>query len=253
MRDFVAYHSTDKWGRWFPTARRFRFWSGKSPGFLRQAVGANVWTFVSTRDAKGNLAYHFAGVFTPSEVRAGRNGHWIAGNGEAFKVPPDVTDRPGFRQLLRQQGNFRFGFSRLRNHALVKALRRLRVRPPHALEHGGRQPPAPARYQEGEARQVTSDAYERNRQARSQCIGRYGCRCVVCGFDFLAVYGELGRGFIHVHHLKAPSEIRNKHKVDPVRDLRPVCPNCHAMIHAGKDMLSVAALKALVGRHAGHS
>jgi 5-methylcytosine-specific restriction protein A len=34
-----------------------------------------------------------------------------------------------------------------------------------------------------------------------------------------------------VHHLKSLAEIGAEYELDPVRDLRPVCPNCHAMIH----------------------
>jgi predicted HNH restriction endonuclease len=53
----------------------------------------------------------------------------------------------------------------------------------------------------------------------------------MCGFKVAQTYGEVGEGFIHVHHLKPLSEIGSKYKVDPIQDLRPVCPNCHAMIH----------------------
>lgn len=96
---------------------------------------------------------------------------------------------------------------------------------------------------EGASRQVTLNIYERNLDARQQCIAHHGCRCMVCGFDFAAVYGELGRGFIHVHHLKPLSEIREEYEVDPVVDLRPVCPNCHAMLHRGTEMIGIDDLR----------
>jgi len=67
--------------------------------------------------------------------------------------------------------------------------------------------------------------------ARQQCIEHYGSRCSVCDFDFEQVFGERGRGFIHVHHLKPLSEIQDEYEIDPIQDLRPICPNCHAMIH----------------------
>src|SRR5262249_21444733 len=60
---------------------------------------------------------------------------------------------------------------------------------------------------EGAKYQVTVNAFERNPIARSRCIRHYGPTCVVCGFDFGAVYGPLADGFIHVHHLKPLSEI----------------------------------------------
>ena len=49
----------------------------------------------------------------------------------------------------------------------------------------------------------------------------------MCGFDLVSRYGELGDGYIHVHHLKELSSLRRSYQVDPIKDLRPVCPNCH--------------------------
>ena len=34
-----------------------------------------------------------------------------------------------------------------------------------------------------------------------------------------------------MHHLLPLSEIKISYVVDPKEDLRPVCPNCHAVIH----------------------
>jgi 5-methylcytosine-specific restriction enzyme A len=60
---------------------------------------------------------------------------------------------------------------------------------------------------EGQKKQITSNSYERNPEARRRCVDHYGYRCTVCDFDFQTKYGDLGRDFIHVHHLKAVSEI----------------------------------------------
>ncbi|WP_175752305.1 HNH endonuclease [Burkholderia anthina] len=70
--------------------------------------------------------------------------------------------------------------------------------------------------------------------------------CVVCAFDFGTKYGALGEGFIHVHHLRPLSQIKEEHEVDPIADLRPVCPNCHAMLHRGSRVLTVEELKQLI-------
>ena len=69
--------------------------------------------------------------------------------------------------------------------------------------------------------------------ARKKCIEHYGAKCAVsnCGFDFEKLYGDIGKGFIHVHHLTQLSDIGQGYEVDPIKDLRPVCPNCHAMLH----------------------
>ena len=53
----------------------------------------------------------------------------------------------------------------------------------------------------------------------------------MCGFNFEQTYGEIGEGYIHVHHIKPLSEIQEGYEVDPINDLLPVCPNCHAMLH----------------------
>lgn len=93
--------------------------------------------------------------------------------------------------------------------------------------------PTEQTYIEGAVQQVLVNAYERDTAARKACILHHGCACVVCGFDFAQYYGPLGEGFIHVHHIEPLSEVAGAHEVDPVRDLIPVCPNCHAMLHRG--------------------
>jgi predicted HNH restriction endonuclease len=99
---------------------------------------------------------------------------------------------------------------------------------------------------EGAVRQITVNAYERNPEAKKQCLQYYGTTCLVCGFSFGAVYGPLADGFIHVHHVKPLSEIGQEYEVDPVADLRPVCPNCHALIHLGGECRSIEDVRRLV-------
>lgn len=94
-------------------------------------------------------------------------------------------------------------------------------------------------FPEGAVREVTVNAYERSPEARDRCIAHHGTSCVICGFDFGRVYGTVVEGFIHVHHLKPLSEIGKEYRVDPVKDLRPVCPNCHAVLHAQKPAFSI--------------
>lgn len=104
----------------------------------------------------------------------------------------------------------------------------------------------PARFFEGATRQISVNIYERNPAARRQCIEKYGCRCSVCDFDFEQAFGDLGRGFIHVHHLKPLSEIQEEYEIDPIADLRPICPNCHAMVHQDTEMMSIKDLRKLI-------
>jgi 5-methylcytosine-specific restriction enzyme A len=99
---------------------------------------------------------------------------------------------------------------------------------------------------EGALVQVTSNKYERNPHARKICINHFGAKCSVCGFDFSETYGSIGKDYIHVHHLNPISEIGKEYKLNPTKDLRPVCPNCHAMIHKTKPAMELDELKRLI-------
>lgn len=97
---------------------------------------------------------------------------------------------------------------------------------------------------EGAVRQITVNAYERNPEARRQCIAAYGSSCCICGFTFGEVYGAEADGYIHVHHVRPLSEIAGDYIVDPVKDLRPVCPNCHAALHRRTPAFSIEEVRA---------
>ena len=98
-------------------------------------------------------------------------------------------------------------------------------------------------YPEGTASQVTLTKYERNPFARKKCIEHYGLSCVVCEFNFEKTYGQIGKDFIHVHHLKQISTAGQPYDVDPIKDLRPVCPNCHSIIHKRKIAFTIDEIK----------
>ncbi len=98
-------------------------------------------------------------------------------------------------------------------------------------------------YAEGKTKKVLVNNYERNQLARKKCIEHFGITCQICGFNFQDNYGELGKDFIHVHHLVDISSIGNEYSVNPVKDLIPVCPNCHAMLHKRKPAYSIEELK----------
>jgi len=99
---------------------------------------------------------------------------------------------------------------------------------------------------EGAKKKTIVNSYERNPQARKICIKEYGYKCTICKFDFEKVYGEIGRDFIHVHHLKPLSEINEEYRIDPFQDLRPVCPNCHAMLHKNIPAYSIEEIQNLI-------
>jgi len=99
---------------------------------------------------------------------------------------------------------------------------------------------------EGAVSRVLVNAYERNPEARRRCIKAHGTECCICRFSFGVVYGEVAEGYIHVHHLRPLSEIEGEYLVDPVADLRPVCPNCHAVIHRRIPAFSIEEARAFL-------
>ncbi|MDI1238648.1 MAG: HNH endonuclease [Polaromonas sp.] len=89
-------------------------------------------------------------------------------------------------------------------------------------------------YFEGATTSVVVNKYERDPKARKACIDHFGAKCRVCDMTFKEKYGaKLGGEFIHVHHVVPLSSIKKTYKVNPLKDLVPVCPNCHAMLHNG--------------------
>jgi 5-methylcytosine-specific restriction enzyme A len=84
---------------------------------------------------------------------------------------------------------------------------------------------------EGGTRHSQATRYERSPVNRAACIEHFGAKCIVCGFDFLEVYGSLGRGFIEVHHIEQVSAMSVRARLDPRKDLVPLCSNCHSMVH----------------------
>jgi 5-methylcytosine-specific restriction protein A len=101
-------------------------------------------------------------------------------------------------------------------------------------------------YKEGKAKDIVQTRYERNPEARKRCLIHYGYSCEVCLFNFEKHFGEIGKEFIHVHHINQISEIGKEYKVDPIKDLIPVCPNCHAMIHSKRPAFSIEEIKEIL-------
>jgi hypothetical protein len=110
------------------------------------------------------------------------------------------------------------------NPSYVSGMAARRVRyPDQALGEGV--------YEEGSVIRVLVNRFERDDRAREACVAKHGLNCSVCDVKLAHRYGPLMEGFIHVHHTKPLSSARGKRRVDPVRDLRPICPNCHAFVH----------------------
>ncbi len=101
----------------------------------------------------------------------------------------------------------------------------------------------PKKYIEGASKTVWVNTYERNPVARANCIEHHGYKCTVCSFSFNKFYGTIGEKYIHIHHIVPLSEIKKEYILNPIKDLVPVCPNCHAIIHKTRPALTVEQLK----------
>ena len=99
---------------------------------------------------------------------------------------------------------------------------------------------------EGAKSTICVNRYERDPKARSQCVKIHGLDCKVCGVNFEEIYGWIGKHYIHVHQLIPIASISESYQIDPLKDLVPVCPNCHAMLHERNPPFTVDELKALM-------
>ena len=109
----------------------------------------------------------------------------------------------------------------------------------------------PGAYQ-GELRVALSRHRARERWLRDEKIaqvkGVNGGRlpCQTCGFDFFEVYGEIGRDYAQVHHLKPLSD-RTKPSLTRLSDLAVLCANCHVMDHRGGEVRSLGRRGQITG------
>lgn len=104
-------------------------------------------------------------------------------------------------------------------------------------------------FKEGASKTVTVNQYERSTVAREKCLAHHGYKCTVCSFDFEENYGQIGKNYIHVHHIIPIFEIGKEYELNPVTDLVPVCPNCHAMIHITRPALSITQMRNVIKSH----
>jgi 5-methylcytosine-specific restriction enzyme A len=100
---------------------------------------------------------------------------------------------------------------------------------------------------EGGLKTYFGKRFERDPYNRKRAIEIHGYSCVVCGFNYEEVYGERGKDFIEVHHVKPLNTLGGQEEIDPRTDLVPVCSNCHRIIHRRhEDVLSIDQMKELI-------
>jgi len=112
------------------------------------------------------------------------------------------------------------------------------------------------KYFEGQVSSKVKEVFSMNRNsvARKKCLEYYfpnnkEYKCKLCGFDFEKQYGSKGVKFIEVHHIEShttKSKIIGKHEIDPIKDLIPICSNCHSIIHREKPAVSTERMKEII-------
>lgn len=112
------------------------------------------------------------------------------------------------------------------------------------------------KYFEGQVSSKVKEIISMNRNtvARKKCIEYYfpdnkQYKCILCGFDFEKQYGSKGVKYIEVHHIEShttKSKIIGKHEIDPIKDLIPICSNCHSIIHREKPAVSIESMKKII-------
>lgn len=109
---------------------------------------------------------------------------------------------------------------------------------------------------EGETKTIQAKVKSRSSQLREAAIDYFskttnGLKCCVCGFDFYKKYGNRGKNYIEIHHEKPVSQYEKEDVnitiKEAINNLKPLCSNCHKMIHRyPKELLSVNELKKIV-------
>jgi hypothetical protein len=167
--------------------------------------------------------------------------------------------RPAVFRLIEQaaKGGRNHGMITGHRSELVCELARLTGRAlplPEYADTGSQQglpstPPNPAPRAEGASYEVTLTIRERDPNAREACLRAHGLRCAACGLSFEERYGEIGAGYIQVHHEIPLSSLKRPTVPDPVAEMKPVCPNCHAMLHRESPPITIARLRDLLAEH----
>jgi predicted HNH restriction endonuclease len=98
-------------------------------------------------------------------------------------------------------------------------------------------------FKEGKLLQVLVSRYERDPKARKACIKLHGNKCIGCEIDFKKLYGKDIPDIIHVHHIKPLAGYQKERATDIAKDLVPLCPNCHSVVHSHNSLMSMNELK----------
>ena len=262
---YIQYHNADKLGR-YPSSSidintsvdlltldnsiKYEQQIFTSKKLVEKAVGQFCFLIVGkTEEIK---KYYLWSYFKIENVDKRDSDYSVKGVGYSFEKPILLNELEHFEDFKNFCGNFGIGFQNIDKHPFCQTL--VAFSSGRNLEN-----PNPVEktdnniYLEGSSSNALHIKYERNQEARTKCVEHYRMKndgqllCAVCDFNFEKTYGELGKDFIHVHHLTPVSEIGENYQIDPIADLMPVCPNCHSMIHRKRqETVTIDKLKSLI-------
>ncbi len=82
--------------------------------------------------------------------------------------------------------------------------------------------------------------FEENFMWRIETMKYHGTSCALCGFDYMSVYGDAGKGRTQIH-LKGYS-LAEDYRPVIADDIIPVCANCHDILHSGMDAAELGSI-----------
>jgi 5-methylcytosine-specific restriction endonuclease McrA len=174
-------------------------------------------------------------------------GNWFS---KITKFPCALFDEKGFLLVKSEDELIRHGIavkkstnvphliSSLPGYRLLEAWRSLPEESPTTT--------AVTEYIEGALERIAVNRYERDPKARSMCIKHHGSICAACDTRLSDVYGAVAIGYIHVHHIVPIATIKAEYQLDPVRDLIPLCPNCHTIVHLRQEPFTIEEVKTML-------
>lgn len=122
MRQFIAYHNTEKMGYPLHEGEPLRLLTNKPVNHLLQNT---VW-FITGEGA--TRQYSLGSVFRVTEVGDGDEDgfkRFAAGPGHVFQPPIPIRDMDWFPEVLRVTGHFGLGVQEVKDESVVAGLRQL--------------------------------------------------------------------------------------------------------------------------------
>jgi predicted HNH restriction endonuclease len=107
-------------------------------------------------------------------------------------------------------------------------------------------------YSEGKEVMRETRFFARNYALAQTCKVKAKYTCAACGYKPSALLGDRGKRSIEAHHvdpiaMRRVDDRRNGREATE-QDIAVLCANCHRLVHADDPVLTVTALRAILGR-----